>query len=144
MRIAVIDGQGGGMGKVIIERLRREFHDKVEVLALGTNSLATAAMLKAGANEGATGENAIIYNANEVDWIVGSLSIIVANSMQGELSPNMAAAIASSKAKKLLLPIHRSNIEIIGIAAEPLPHLVEMLLAQIRKCMEMEDKNVRG
>ncbi|MPM58655.1 hypothetical protein SDC9_105487 [bioreactor metagenome] len=64
--------------------------------------------------------------------------------MQGELSPNMAIAIASSKAKKLLLPIHRSNIEIIGIAAEPLPHLVEKLLAQIRKCMEMEDENVRG
>lgn len=144
MRIGVIDGQGGGMGKVIIDRLRREFHDKVEILALGTNSLATAAMLKAGANEGATGENAIIYNANEVDWIVGSLSIIVANSMLGELSPNMAAAIASSKAKKLLLPIHRSNIEIIGVTAEPLPHLVEMLLTHIRKGLEMEDKNVRG
>ncbi len=136
MRIAVIDGQGGGMGKVIIDRLRKEFHDKIEILALGTNALATAAMLKAGANEGATGENAIIYNAGEVDWIVGSLSIIVANSMQGELTPQMATAISSSKTRKLLLPIHRSNIEIIGLKSEPLPHLVEALLGQIRKYME--------
>lgn len=135
MRIAVIDGQGGGMGKVVVDRIRREFHDNVEILALGTNALATAAMLKAGANEGATGENAIIYNCGEVDWIIGSLSLIIANSMMGELSPGMASAIASSKAKKMLLPIHRSNIEIIGLKSEPLPHLVETLLGEIRQFM---------
>jgi hypothetical protein len=95
-------------------------------------------MLKAGANEGATGENAIIFNCSEVDWILGSISIIVANSMQGELSPRMAVAIASSKAKKFLLPIHRTNIEIIGITTEPLPHMVEALLIRIKKQMEME------
>lgn len=139
MRVGVIDGQGGGMGKVIVERLRREFKDNVEILALGTNALATAAMLKAGANEGATGENAIIYNSNEVDLLVGSLSIIVANSMLGELTPAAAAAIAGSKAKKLLLPIHRSNIEIIGLTVEPLPHLVDIMLMQIRRWIDMEE-----
>ncbi len=136
MRIAVIDGQGGGMGKVIIEKMLNAFHDKIEIFAFGTNALATAAMLKAGANEGASGENAIAYNANEVDLIVGSLSIIIANSMQGELTPRMAEVIASSKARKLLLPIHRSNVDIIGLQTEPLPHLVDALLVQIERYME--------
>ena len=136
MRIAVIDGQGGGMGKVIVGRMRDAFHDKVDILALGTNALATAAMLKAGANEGATGENAIVRNCYEVDLITGSLSIIVANSMQGELTPKMAEEIASSHARKLLLPIHRSNIDIIGLQTEPLPHLVSALLVQIQKYLE--------
>jgi Ni,Fe-hydrogenase maturation factor len=132
MRVAVIDGQGGGMGRVIIERLKKEFHESIEILALGTNALATAAMLKAGANEGATGENAIIYNMNEVDIVVGSLSIIVANSMLGELTPKMAEAISVSKARKLLIPVYRGNIEIIGMQNQPLPHFVDMLAAQIK------------
>ena len=132
MRVAVIDGQGGGMGRVIIERLKKEFHESIEILALGTNALATAAMLKAGANEGATGENAIIYNMNEVDIVVGSLSIIVANSMLGELTPKMAEAISVSKARKLLIPVYRGNIEIIGMQNQPLPHFVDMMAAQIK------------
>lgn len=132
MRVAVIDGQGGGMGRVIIERLKKEFHESIEILALGTNALATAAMLKAGANEGATGENAIIYNMTEVDIVVGSLSIIVANSMLGELTPKMAEAISVSKARKLLIPVYRGNIEIIGMQNQPLPHFVDMLAAQIK------------
>jgi hypothetical protein len=136
MHIAVIDGQGGGMGRVIIDKMRQGFRDNIEILALGTNALATAAMLKSGANEGATGENAIVYNVNEVDLIVGSLSIIVANSMQGELTPRMAEVIASSRARKMLLPIHRSNLDIIGLQTEPLPHLVEALIVQVKKYME--------
>jgi len=133
MRIAVIDGQGGGMGKVIIEKMRKEFREQVDILALGTNALATSAMLKAGANEGATGENAIVYNSKEIDLIIGSLSIIMANSMLGELTPKMAEAIVTSKARKLLIPIYRGNIDIIGLATEPLPHLVDALLVQIKK-----------
>lgn len=133
MRIAVIDGQGGGMGKVIIEKMRKEFREMVDILALGTNALATSAMLKAGANEGATGENAIVYNGKDSDLIIGSLSIIMANSMLGELTPKMAEAIMDSKARKLLIPIYRGNIDIIGLTAEPLPHLVDALIVQIRK-----------
>lgn len=100
MRIAVIDGQGGGMGKAMVEKLRLEFGEDIDVLALGTNALAANLMLKAGANEGASGENAIIFCATKVDVIMGSVSIISANSMLGELTPLMAKAIAESPAKK--------------------------------------------
>ncbi len=135
MRIAVIDGQGGGMGKVIIEKMRKEFREQIDILALGTNALATSAMLKAGANEGATGENAIVYNSKDSNLIIGSLSIIMANSMLGELTPKMAEAIMNSKARKLLIPIYRGNIDIIGLPNEPLPHLVDALLVEIKKCV---------
>lgn len=136
MRIAVIDGQGGGVGRVIIDRLRRELGEQLEILALGTNALATAAMLKAGANDGATGENAIIYNVERVDYVAGSVSIIAANTMLGELTPQMAVAIAGCRARKLLLPIHRSNWDLIGCSNEPLPHLVEGLVEHVRQRME--------
>lgn len=125
MRIAVIDGQGGGIGKAIVERLRRDLPENTEILALGTNSAATVIMLKAGANEGATGENAIVYNSDKVDIIVGTIGILSANSMMGELTPLMANAIASSKAGKVLIPLNRCNIEIAGVVNEPLPHYIE-------------------
>lgn len=132
MRIAVIDGQGGGIGKVIIERLaekiRRLYPNDVEILALGTNALAASAMLKAGANEGASGENAIVFNADRVDLILGPISILVANSMLGELSPPMAEAIAGSRAGKIVLPLNRSNIQVVGFNGEPLPHLVDEMV----------------
>lgn len=133
MRIAVIDGQGGGMGKIIIEKIRKEFREDADILALGTNALATSAMLKAGANEGATGENAIVYNSQDVDLIVGSLSIIMANAMLGELTPKMAEVITNSKARKMLIPIYRGNVDIIGLQTEPLPHLVDSLVLEIKK-----------
>jgi NAD(P)-dependent dehydrogenase (short-subunit alcohol dehydrogenase family) len=143
MRIAVIDGQGGGMGKVIIEKLRKEFREQIDILALGTNALATSAMLKAGANEGATGENAIAYNSKDVDFIIGSLSIIMANSMLGELTPKMAEVVTNSKAQKLLIPIYRGNIDIIGLKTEPLPHLVDALLLQVKKYLGGEKTCVK-
>jgi NAD(P)-dependent dehydrogenase (short-subunit alcohol dehydrogenase family) len=132
MRIAVIDGQGGGIGRHITERIRKELGDEVEILALGTNSLATSAMLKAGANEGATGENAVIQNVGQVDVIVGSLAVILAHSMLGELTPAMATAVASSPARKLLLPLNRSGVEVVGATAEPLPHQVERLVQRLK------------
>ncbi|MEN6412340.1 MAG: DUF3842 family protein [Veillonellales bacterium] len=136
MRVAVIDGQGGGMGRVIIEKLKKGVQEEVNVLALGTNELATAAMLKAGADEGATGENAILYNVDKVDFIIGSLSLVLAHSMGGELTPKMAEAIAACKARKLLLPIYRENVDVIGLRPEPLPHCVNQLLLQIRSYQE--------
>ncbi|HAK74565.1 MAG TPA: hypothetical protein DCP36_15325 [Sporomusaceae bacterium] len=132
MKVAVVDGQPCGIGKAITEKLRKEFGEKIEIYAFGTNALATAALLKAGANEGATGENAIIQNMSEMDMIVGPLGIIVAHSMLGELTPRMAEAIAKSKARKLLLPINRVRIDVIGAKAEPLPHLVNELLMQVK------------
>lgn len=125
MRIAVIDGQGGGIGKAIVEKVRKEFEDKIEIIALGTNSLATSLMLKAGANEGATGENAIIFNASRVDLILGPIGIICANSLLGELTPLMAKAIAESQAQKVLIPLNRCNVIVAGALSKPLPHYID-------------------
>ncbi len=141
MKIAVIDGQGGGIGKHITDKIRKELGAQVEILALGTNSVATSMMLKAGANEGATGESAIIYNVDDVDVITGTLSLLVANSMLGEFTPSMAAAVSQSKALKILLPIGRNNIEIVGVQQAPLPHLIDMLVNKLKGAEEVE-KNV--
>lgn len=132
MRIAVIDGQGGGIGKHITEKLRRELPEHIELLALGTNSMATSVMLRAGANEGATGENAVIFNSSRVDIIVGTISILFPNAMLGELTAKMAEAITSSPARKVLLPLTRSGIDIVGLKAEPLPHLIEELVKKVK------------
>lgn len=134
MRIAVIDGQGGGIGKSLVEKLRKELPEDVEITALGTNSLATSIMIKAGANEGATGENAIVLNASKVDIIMGAIGIIAANSMLGELTTEMAKAIAESSAKKILLPLNRCNIEIVGVdKSEPMPHLIDKAVQSVKE-----------
>ncbi len=133
LKVAVVDGQGGGIGKVVTERLRKEFGENLEIFAFGTNALATSAMLRAGANEGATGENAIVQNMAAMDIIVGTIGVVVAHSMLGELTPAMAEAVGRSKARKLLLPINRCGITVIGAGTEPLPHLIDALLAQIKE-----------
>jgi len=129
----VIDGQGGGIGSAIIKRLREVLGETIEVIALGTNAMATGAMLKAGANKGASGENAIVQTVKKVDVVVGTMGIILANSMMGELTPKMAEAIASSPAIKCLLPLKIAEVEIIGAAKEPLPHLVDQLIKRIQE-----------
>lgn len=131
--VAVIDGQGGGVGSVIIKRLREVLGEELEVIGLGTNAMATGAMLKAGANKGASGENAIVQTVRTVDIITGTTGIILANSMMGELTPRMAEAIASSPTKKCLLPLKIPELEIIGAPKEPLPHLVDQLIKRIRE-----------
>jgi len=132
MRIAVVDGQGGGIGKALVEKLRKELSDDVEIVALGTNALATMQMMKVGANEGASGENAIIYNSGKVDIIVGTVGIVVANAMMGELTPLIARAIAESRAKKILVPLNKCNIEIAGVKNEPLPHHIDSAIEIIK------------
>ncbi len=131
--IAVIDGQGGGIGNVIIRRLREVLGEEVEVIGLGTNAMATGAMLKAGANKGASGENAIVQTVKTVDILAGPISILLANSMMGELTPKMAEAIASAPALKCILPLKTPEVEIIGAPKEPLPHLVDQLIKRIQE-----------
>lgn len=121
MRVAVIDGQGGGVGKALVERIKAAYGKKLEVLALGTNSLATSQMLKAGADLAATGENAVVVNVPLVDCILGPIGIISANSMLGELTPLMATAISDSGARKILIPTNRSSIRVAGTVDKPLP-----------------------
>ena len=130
--LMVMDGQGGGIGRVIIKKIRDAFGEKIEILALGTNSVATSQMMKAGANRGATGESAIIKTAPEVDIIIGPLSIIMANSMMGEVTSGMSQAISSSKALKILIPLTQERVEIVGVSGEPLPHLIDQAIEIIK------------
>ena len=131
--LMVMDGQGGGIGRVIIKKLRDAFGEEVEILALGTNSVATAQMMRAGANRGATGENAIINMAPEVDIIIGPLAIIMANSMMGEVTPGMSQAVSTSKAFKILIPLAQERAKIVGVSGEPLPHLIDQAIEIIKE-----------
>lgn len=133
MRIAVIDGQGGGIGRVIVEKISQAFGNDIQIVALGTNTLATSSMLKAGANEGATGEHAIIWNAPRVHLILGPIGILTPNTMLGEWTPKMAEAVSDSPAKKMVIPLCKWNVEIIGINAKPLPQSVDDLVEALKK-----------
>ena len=136
-KICVIDGQGGGIGAAIIKKLKQVYEETVEIIALGTNAIATSQMLKARANKGATGENAIIHTVQQVDVILGPMAVIMANAMMGEVTPAMAAAISGSRAKKILLPLSRENIEIVGAPAIPLPHLIDLMVDEHLKKMSL-------
>lgn len=133
-KICVIDGQGGGIGSTIIKKIKEVYGESVEIIALGTNAIATAQMLKAKANRGASGENAIVRTTAMADLIAGSLSIVLAHSMMGEVTPAMAAAVASSAAPKILLPLNQEQVTVAGASSGPLPHLVdEMVEIHIRR-----------
>lgn len=133
MIIAVIDGQGGGMGKEIITALRSRLEKRIEILAIGTNSVATTNMLRAGADYGATGENPVIYNSTKVDLIVGPIAIIIGNSLRGEISPAMAEAIATSPVKKILLPSNKCNVEVVASNYDSLSIQVETLVDRVQE-----------
>ncbi|MFP4159849.1 MAG: DUF3842 family protein [Desulfosalsimonas sp.] len=128
--ICVIDGQGGGIGATIIKRLRVLFEEDVDIVALGTNAIATAQMLKARANRGASGENAIVQTVPRMDVIIGPVGIVMANSMMGEVSTRIAEAVASCDAPKLLVPLSQENLVIVGASGQPLPHLLDVLIEQ--------------
>ena len=118
MKILVIDGQGGKMGKAIVEQLVKAGH-KDDVIAVGTNAVATAAMIKAGV-AGATGENPVKVNAAKADYIIGPMGIIAANSLLGEITPAMALAVSESNARKLLIPVSKCNIQVMGTVDKPM------------------------
>ena len=136
LRICVIDGQGGGIGSTLIKSLKAELGEHFELIALGTNAIATAQMLRAGANKGASGENAICRTVADVDCIIGPIAITWANAMLGELTPKMAESIMSSSANKFLLPLSQEKAEIVGGIKEPLPHLVEATIKRIKEVMK--------
>ncbi|MBW2265207.1 MAG: DUF3842 family protein [Deltaproteobacteria bacterium] len=128
MQICVIDGQGGGIGSLVIKKLRETFEESVEITALGTNAIATTQMLKAGANRGATGENAIVRTVEQADIIIGPMAIVLAHAMMGEVTPPIAEAIAASPAKKFLIPLSREDVYVVGLPHTPLPPLIEILI----------------
>jgi len=129
----VVDGQGGGIGAAIVRRLREVCGNEQQICALGTNPIATSQMMKAGANRGATGENAIVRTSLEVNVIIGPVAIVMANAMMGELTPKMAEAISSSRALKVLIPLTQENTRIVGLTLEPLPHLVDKAIQLIKE-----------
>ena len=125
------------MGATLIKGLRETYGESVEILALGTNAAATAQMMKARANRGATGENAIFRTAGEVDLIIGPISITWPNAMMGEVTLRMAEAVCSSAAPKILLPLSQENIDVVGMTGDPLPHLVDIIIKEkIKEFME--------
>ncbi|MDR1953102.1 MAG: DUF3842 family protein [Clostridiales Family XIII bacterium] len=128
--VMVVDGQGGGLGKSIIERIKKS-NLRVTVIGVGTNSIATGTMLKAGADDAATGENAVIYNAGLADYIVGPIGILSANSMLGEISPAVAAAIAAAPGPKLLIPLNKCNLYIAGVRENGLNDKIDDVIARI-------------
>jgi NAD(P)-dependent dehydrogenase (short-subunit alcohol dehydrogenase family) len=127
-KVCIIDGQGGGIGSAVIKRIKERYGETIEVIALGTNAIATAQMLKARANKGASGSNAIVQTVKKADVIIGPLGIIMAHAMMGEVTPEMAEAVCLSEAKKVLLPLTQENIAIVGVAGLPLPLLVDELI----------------
>ncbi len=133
MRVAVIDGQGGGIGSAIIRRLKDEYGEKVEIWALGTNAIATAAMMKVRANRGATGENAIIRSVGRVEIVVGTISVVMAHAMMGELTPAVAEAIAACPARKILIPLTQENLTVVGVQKDHLPVLIDSLIPLINE-----------
>lgn len=140
MIIAVIDGMGGGIGAQVIDYLRSELPGNVEIYALGTNAIATSAMMKNHANKGATGENAIIVSSKKANVIVGSMSIVIPNSMMGEITEKMALGISESDALKVLIPILPENFEIIGVEKKPLLLMIKDSIDYIRKEFNIKRK----
>jgi hypothetical protein len=132
-RLCVIDGQGGGIGATLIRYLKERYGESVELIALGTNAIASAQMLKAGANRGASGENAIVQTVPTADLILGPIAITWANAMLGEVTARMAAAITSSPAPKILLPLTQESVVLVGAVLEPLPHMVKRIVDEIIK-----------
>ena len=142
MKLMVLDGQGGGIGATVIKGLRASLGLNLEIFALGTNSIATSRMMKAGANRGGSGENAIVRTSDMVDVIMGPVSILMGNAMMGELTPRMATAVSSSPAKKILIPLTQERITIVGVSREPLPHLVNQAVILVGEILGEANRDV--
>lgn len=136
MKIVVVDGQGGRLGRLLVEGVKARL-PQAQVYALGTNTVATSAMLKAGADFGATGENPVVRNVADADGVLGPVGIVVANAILGEVTPAMAEAVGSCRAKKFLIPMNSCGVVVAGVGELPLPayvaQAVEALSAELKK-----------
>ena len=132
MKILIVDGQGGGVGRQLAAQIKETFPN-VQLMAVGTNTIATAAMLKGGADNAATGENAVLVAARKADVIVGPLGIVVADSLGGEISPAMANAVAQSNAKRILIPFKQCDNVIVGVSDYTLGNLIQQAIDELRK-----------
>ena len=132
MNILVMDAQGGGIGKQVVTAVRTRFPDAT-ITALGTNAAATTAMLRAGADEGATGENAAVVCCRRADVIIGPVGIVIADAMLGEVTPRMAVAVGQSAAKRILIPVNHCANFIAGVADLSVGRLVDSVVTELEK-----------
>lgn len=132
MNILVIDAQGGGIGRQLVSAIKQNMTDAV-VTAVGTNSAATAAMLKAGADNAATGENAVVVGCRKADVIVGPIGIVIADALLGEITPKMAVAVGQSNAKRILIPINHCDNIVAGVSDLAVGRLIQCALDEIMK-----------
>ncbi len=135
MKIIVIDGQGGNIGRQLVKDIRESFPDAY-IRAIGTNSTATGNMLKGGADEAATGENALIVACHQADIIVGPIGIIVPDALLGEVTPRMAEAVGASSAKKILIPLNKCDVLVPGLKDKSTGELLDDALDMIRDIMD--------
>ncbi len=135
MKVLVIDAQGGGIGRQVVAALKKAFPE-AELIAVGTNYAATEAMMKAGADRAATGENAVVVCSRKADFIVGPIGIVIADSMLGEITPKMAAAVGSSDAHRILIPIRKCRHTIVGVQNFQLTALINEVVEEIRSRTE--------
>lgn len=134
MKIVVIDGQGGKMGQAVIIQLKKA-HPELFITAVGTNSIATSAMLKAGADAGATGENPVIVASRNADMIIGPIGIVIADSLLGEITPAMAEAIGKSRAHKILIPVNKCNHYVVGCERLTLTEFISLVIKQVENLL---------
>ena len=140
MVILVVDGQGGGIGRAVIERLKSEIGPEHEIMAVGINAMATMGMMKGGAKNIATGENAVIFNAQRADIIVG---IVAANSMFGELTPAMANAVSESRAVKVLIPLNKCGLRVAGVSSDTLPAVMDDAVRMVKEILDKKSADNR-
>ena len=133
-RILIIDGQGGRIGKQLAQAALETF-PTTELFAVGTNSIATSNMIKAGVQHAATGENAVLVAARKADVIVGPIGIVIADALMGEITPQMAVAVGQSRARKVLLPINRCENRIVGVPDLSITELLKQAMTEIGACL---------
>ena len=138
MEILIIDGQGGNLGRQLVKRLK-EAAPQADVTAVGTNSTATENMLKGGADRAATGENAVIVNARRAKIIAVPLGIVMADALLGEVTPAMAAAVGSSDAVRVLIPMNRCDTLVAGVGEKAMGELIEDGVKKILSCLSQQD-----
>ena len=137
MKIVVVDGQGGRLGKLLVEGVKARL-PRAQVYALGTNSIATSTMLKAGADFGATGENPVIRGVMDADAVLGPVGIVVAHAILGEVTPAMAEAVGGCRARKFLVPMNSCGVVVAGVKDQPLPIYVSQAVEQMAEALEKE------
>ena len=134
-KVVIIAGQGGRMGAALASQLQDANLPSCEIVAIGANSAATTAMLKAGADAGATGENPVVVNCADADLITGPMGIITANALLGEITPKMAAAVSESRAQKLLIPVNRCSVTVVGVTELPLGEYVKLAVQKAKELL---------